>query len=415
MIQRTALAWSLAVLGIGAADAQISTTPQQGLAEHTPRHVSIVAARIVTRPGVVIADGSIELVDGIIVDVRAGRREAPGAVVVDAHGKSVYPAFIDVHGSYGIDAAATCRAPAGGGPAGGGPRRGPFAGMGAPASAPIAASAQHWNDRVCPERDVSSALALDAERAKTLRRLGFAASVAAPGAGVLPGQSALLSLREQPSPQQNLLAPRVAQYASFEADFSFSGVYPGSKMGAIALIRQALLDARWQRDLANWQSKHGGQRADPNAALDALLPVLDGQQPLVFDADDELDVHARHEDVRIDGEPLDPAPGLLLTLHKPAGVTCSTKDQGRLVYDLLPPRFRLRDPVLSSVGRLDRDTSGLLLMTDDGKPEEDDADGSSAAEAAPEVIDADNAQADDGTQSDEAVIDDDTAYSVAAE
>jgi 16S rRNA pseudouridine516 synthase len=54
-------------------------------------------------------------------------------------------------------------------------------------------------------------------------------------------------------------------------------------------------------------------------------------------------------------------------LHKPVGYTCSTKDAGRLVYDLLPPRFRLRDPVLSTVGRLDRDTSGLLLMTDDGK------------------------------------------------
>lgn len=86
----------------------------------------------------------------------------------------------------------------------------------------------------------------------------------------------------------------------------------------------------------------------------------------VLYADDELGVHARHEDVRIDGEPLDPAPGLLLMLHKPAGVTCSTKDQGRLIHDLLPPRFRLRDPVLSTVGRLDRETSGLLLMTDDG-------------------------------------------------
>ena len=53
-------------------------------------------------------------------------------------------------------------------------------------------------------------------------------------------------------------------------------------------------------------------------------------------------------------------------LHKPVGYTCSTKDTGRLIYDLLPPRFRLRNPVLSSVGRLDRDTSGLLLMTDDG-------------------------------------------------
>ncbi|PRH82420.1 pseudouridine synthase [Arenimonas caeni] len=70
--------------------------------------------------------------------------------------------------------------------------------------------------------------------------------------------------------------------------------------------------------------------------------------------------------VRVDDEPLDPAPGLLLALHKPLGYTCSTKDPGRVVYDLLPPRFRLRNPVLSTVGRLDRDTSGLLLMTDDG-------------------------------------------------
>lgn len=73
-----------------------------------------------------------------------------------------------------------------------------------------------------------------------------------------------------------------------------------------------------------------------------------------------------HADVRVDGEPLDPPQGLLLMLHKPVGYTCSTKDPGRVVYDLLPPRFRLRDPVLSTVGRLDRDTSGLLLMTDDG-------------------------------------------------
>lgn len=86
----------------------------------------------------------------------------------------------------------------------------------------------------------------------------------------------------------------------------------------------------------------------------------------VLYADDELGVHATHDVVRVDGEPLDPAPGLLLMLHKPAGYTCSTKDQGRLIYDLLPPRFRLRDPVLSTVGRLDRETSGLLLLTDDG-------------------------------------------------
>lgn len=82
----------------------------------------------------------------------------------------------------------------------------------------------------------------------------------------------------------------------------------------------------------------------------------------VLYADDKVP----HEAIRIDGEPLDPPAGLTLMLHKPVGYTCSTKDPGRVIYDLLPPRFRARSPLLSSVGRLDRDTSGMLLMTDDG-------------------------------------------------
>jgi 16S rRNA pseudouridine516 synthase len=73
-----------------------------------------------------------------------------------------------------------------------------------------------------------------------------------------------------------------------------------------------------------------------------------------------------HQDVRLDGEPLDPPAGLVLMLNKPEGYTCSTSDPGRIVYELLPPRFLHRNPVVAPVGRLDRDTTGLLLMTDDG-------------------------------------------------
>ena len=68
----------------------------------------------------------------------------------------------------------------------------------------------------------------------------------------------------------------------------------------------------------------------------------------------------------VDDEPLDPPPGLALMLHKPLGVTCSHKEQGPLVYSLLPERWRRRAPAISTVGRLDKDTSGLLLLTDDG-------------------------------------------------
>lgn len=70
--------------------------------------------------------------------------------------------------------------------------------------------------------------------------------------------------------------------------------------------------------------------------------------------------------LNIDGEAIDPIPGLVLMLRKPVGVTCSHKEAGELVYRLLPERWRRRDPAISTVGRLDKETSGLLLMTDDG-------------------------------------------------
>jgi len=80
----------------------------------------------------------------------------------------------------------------------------------------------------------------------------------------------------------------------------------------------------------------------------------------------KADAKTAHEDILFDDEPLDPAQGVVILMNKPLGFTCSTKDQGRLVYDLLPGRYRMRKPALSSIGRLDKETSGALLFTDDG-------------------------------------------------
>ncbi|HEY2623700.1 pseudouridine synthase [Dyella sp. Tek66A03] len=99
---------------------------------------------------------------------------------------------------------------------------------------------------------------------------------------------------------------------------------------------------------------------------DVALMFREGR---ITDPDGEVlyaDDKVPHEHIRVDDEPLDPPTGLILMMNKPLGATCSRKDQGRVVYDLLPPRYRVRDPALSTVGRLDRETSGLLLFTDDG-------------------------------------------------
>jgi 16S rRNA pseudouridine516 synthase len=108
-----------------------------------------------------------------------------------------------------------------------------------------------------------------------------------------------------------------------------------------------------------------GSRKDIQALADAGALVLDGEALTGVAGRIALDPDLPQR-LSVSGAALDPLPGMVLMLHKPVGVTCSRKEAGALVYDLLPRRWRLRSPALSTVGRLDKETSGLLLMTDDG-------------------------------------------------
>ena len=67
----------------------------------------------------------------------------------------------------------------------------------------------------------------------------------------------------------------------------------------------------------------------------------------------------------VDGDRVDCSPYVYIMLHKPAGLLSATEDRDQsTVLDLLPPALRRRG--LFPVGRLDKDTTGLLLLTDDG-------------------------------------------------
>jgi 16S rRNA pseudouridine516 synthase len=108
-----------------------------------------------------------------------------------------------------------------------------------------------------------------------------------------------------------------------------------------------------------------GSRREMQALAKNGRVTLDGTP--VRDADQKVAITPGLPDhLQIDGKPIDPPPGIALMLHKPLGVTCSHKEAGPLVYDLLPTRWRMRDPAISTIGRLDKETSGLLLLTDDG-------------------------------------------------
>jgi len=120
--------------------------------------------------------------------------------------------------------------------------------------------------------------------------------------------------------------------------------------------------ARLDRLLANLGY---GSRRDVQALVSAGKVTLDGVA--IKDAGLKIAVTADLPDhLKIRGVPVDPPAPLVLIMHKPLGVICSHREDGERIYDLLPKRWRIRDPALSSVGRLDKDTSGLILITDDG-------------------------------------------------
>jgi len=99
------------------------------------------------------------------------------------------------------------------------------------------------------------------------------------------------------------------------------------------------------------------RRAADQAIADGRV-LINGQPPVTGQTVTASDV------VTLDEQTLTPRQThTTISLHKPAGYVCSRDGQGsQTIYDLLPSELHHLNPV----GRLDKDSSGLLLMTDDG-------------------------------------------------
>ena len=109
---------------------------------------------------------------------------------------------------------------------------------------------------------------------------------------------------------------------------------------------------------------YGGRKEMTMAIKNEWLEI-DGERVTKPDLKVDLDM-VREGRITFDDEALDPLTPFTIMLNKPAGYTCSHKDPSKIIYDLLPERFQNRKPTMSMVGRLDKYSTGQLLLTDDG-------------------------------------------------
>ncbi|AZK47990.1 pseudouridine synthase [Paenibacillus lentus] len=105
-----------------------------------------------------------------------------------------------------------------------------------------------------------------------------------------------------------------------------------------------------------------GSRSDIKKMVKQGRVILNG---LVL-KDSGMQCNPYEDDIAVDGERITYREFIYLMLNKPQGVISATEDhRDRTVLDLIPAEFRVFSPF--PVGRLDKDTEGLLLLTNDGQ------------------------------------------------
>ncbi|MDM4764921.1 amidohydrolase family protein [Pelomonas sp. SE-A7] len=270
--QRLAGLVGLALLTGGVAWAQNGSDRIEGLRDNSPRWHALTEARLVLAPGQVIEKGTVVLKDGQIVAAGADVAIPSGARVWKLPGRSIYAGFIDLSATAGVPASLRAQ------------RSGAAAAATANPAALSGRGSSARNAQVHPEQSVAALLEPKADELKAARELGFTAVLAAPAQGIFRGQSALLATGEGLDAKSLVLATDVAQHMSHEFERGRNAGYPSSLMGAIALARQTLLDARWYGQPAGT-----GERREFNSSLASLQPVLQGKQAVVYQADDEQD------------------------------------------------------------------------------------------------------------------------------
>ncbi|MFN3875990.1 MAG: amidohydrolase family protein, partial [Flavobacteriales bacterium] len=202
----------------------------------------------------VIKKGTLLIRDGEVAAAGDKVSVPPNAVVRDLNGLHIWPALIE-----------------------------PYSDLGLPNSTAEERKAEnraarHWNAALRADAKAHELHKPDAERAAKLREQGYALVVAHRMDGIARGTSAAIALIDEP-PVKSIVRADVAAHFSFRKGSSPDN-YPSSLMGAIALLRQALLDAKWYAEQP--------ERKETDAVLEALGRQLEGR--IVAEASDRNDV-----------------------------------------------------------------------------------------------------------------------------
>jgi imidazolonepropionase-like amidohydrolase len=242
--------------------------------------VALKGGRLLTIANGVIQDGVLVMEGGRITAIGADVRIPSAARVIDVSGKTIVPGIFDG-----------------------------FTNLGTADFPSYGSDDDEATDPVTPHLRITDALNPDNRFIPLARKAGITTVLCAPAEGnLITGQSAVVRLSGSRVEEMVLRSPVGIHVSLGEASkirYGGKNRMPGTRMGAAALLRQTLVDARgYSEKLASYEKKLAAYESGVEATeakepvrpardlkLEALLPVLRGEIPLIVSADRFDDIH----------------------------------------------------------------------------------------------------------------------------
>lgn len=189
--------------------------------------VAFINAKIFVTPTQIIENGTLLIKDEKVINVGVSVSIPKNAEIIDLKGKSIYPSFIDLYTSFGIEA----------------PKR--VRNTSAAPQYDAGREGYYWNDHIRPETNPIAVFEFNKKQAEALLKEGFGVVNTHLQDGIIRGNGLLIALNPNVTDSYRILDTKSAQYLSFKKSAQSNQIYPNSLMGAMALIRQAYYDAEW--------------------------------------------------------------------------------------------------------------------------------------------------------------------------
>ncbi len=213
--------------------------PVIGVSDERAEIYGLTNARVVVDYQQVLENTDILIVKGKIVSMGKDLSFPDGTVIRDLKGKYVYPSFVDIFSTYGVEQETRSQ-------------QNPMAMLmgGSQRGAPEAEKprvADYWNQAIHESYNAVSEFAVDGTEAEKLRKAGFGTVAAFKNNGIAKGTSVLVTLSEKKAQEAVIIESASSNY-SFNRGVS-EDAYPTAQYGSIALLRQFHMDADWYSKL----------------------------------------------------------------------------------------------------------------------------------------------------------------------